>query len=144
MQTAVDGCVSAERPRAGTETGEGIESARESSGAPAAAARNAGGCDTGRCARQYYAGRRESGPPMIALHRLHDMIEATDIPDSNEAADATEPTDKIEPAEPTEPTDNTDPTDPIERIEPREPMLSSESVDLIDQREPSVSLMGGS
>lgn len=78
---------------------------------------------------------------MSALRRLHDMIEPADSPDITDAADSTEPMHRMEPAEPIDPTDNTDPTEPMDRIEPFEPTLSSESVDLIDQREPSPSLM---
>ena len=72
------------------------------------------------------------------------MIEIADNPDMTEAADATEPIDKIDPAEPIDPTDRTEPTDPIDSTEPREPMLSTESFDLIDQRDPSASLIARS
>ena len=57
-----------------------------------------------------------------------------------DAPDATEPIENAEAADPIDPTDSTDPTEPTDRMEPREPMLSSESLDLIDQREPSASL----
>jgi hypothetical protein len=60
------------------------------------------------------------------------MIENADRPDMTDAADTTDPIDRIEP------------TDPIDRTEPREPMLSTESFDLIDQCELSVSLIGRS
>jgi hypothetical protein len=76
--------------------------------------------------------------------RRHDRIENADRPDMTDAADTTDPIDRIEPTEPIDPTDSTEPTDPIDRTEPREPMLSTESFDLIDQCELSVSLIGRS
>src|SRR5258706_2097487 len=56
------------------------------------------------------------------------------------AAEAIEPTDRIEPADPTE---RIEPTEPTDRIDPLDPMLSSESCDPIDHREPLLSLMPG-
>ena len=65
------------------------------------------------------------------------------------AADAIEPAERNEPAEasdriePAEPTDRIEPTEPIDRTDPFDPMLSSESCERIDHREPLPSLMPG-
>lgn len=72
------------------------------------------------------------------------MTASSEAPDRIDAADATEPIEKTDPADPIEPTDSTEPTEPTDRIEPRDPMLRSESLDLIDQREPWASLTGSS
>ena len=87
-----------------------------------------------------------------ALLDRHDMMEPRDSADRIEpmlAADAIEPTERNEPAEasdriePAEPTDRIEPTEPIDRIDPFDPMLSSESCERIDHREPLPSLMPG-
>ena len=86
---------------------------------------------------------RSRPPASTALVAFHDRMDRNDSADRTEpalAADAIEPTDRIEPAEPT---DRMEPTEPTDRIDPLDPMLSSESCEPIDHREPWLSLMPG-
>jgi hypothetical protein len=85
-----------------------------------------------------------------ALHECQERIDrresadrieprlATEAMENAEAAEAMEPSERMEPVDPTE---RIEPTEPTDRIDPLDLMLSSESCDAIDHREPLLSFM---